>query len=76
MGKKAIYFFLNIPLQLSLFITLNNYVPSSHCIPSQPYSFSAALVICGSILKDFVLPKLNKTKKYVICPYIDMCNHK
>jgi hypothetical protein len=36
----------------------------------------AALVFCGSILRDFVLPKLFRTKKYVICPVIDMCNHK
>jgi hypothetical protein len=36
----------------------------------------AALVVCASILRDFVLPKLFKTKKYVICPIIDMCNHK
>jgi hypothetical protein len=33
-------------------------------------------VVCASILRDFVLPKLFKTKKYVICPVIDMCNHK
>jgi len=36
----------------------------------------AALVICGSILKDFVFPKLSKVQKYIICPYIDMSNHK
>ena len=36
----------------------------------------AALVVCAAILRDFVLPKLFKTKKYVICPVIDMCNHK
>lgn len=36
----------------------------------------AALVVCASILKDFVLPKLFKKRKYVICPIIDMCNHK
>ncbi|KAL7510821.1 hypothetical protein ACHAXN_008125 [Cyclotella atomus] len=35
----------------------------------------AALVVCGSILKDFVLPKLLKVQKYVICPFIDMANH-
>mmetsp|Transcript_27390 Transcript_27390/g.42167 ORF Transcript_27390/g.42167 Transcript_27390/m.42167 type:complete len:535 (-) Transcript_27390:14-1618(-) len=35
----------------------------------------AALVICGSILKDFVFPKLLKAQKYVICPLIDMANH-
>ena len=35
----------------------------------------AALVVCGSILKDFVLPKLLKVQKYVICPLIDMANH-
>lgn len=35
----------------------------------------AALVVCGSILKDFVLPKLLKAQKYVICPLIDMANH-
>ena len=38
-------------------------------------SNGAALVFCGSILKDFVLPKLFKNKKYVICPMIDMANH-
>lgn len=36
----------------------------------------AALVVCGSILKDFVLPKLLKVQKYVICPFIDMANHR
>jgi hypothetical protein len=36
----------------------------------------AGLVLCASILRDFVLPKLFKTKKYVICPVIDMCNHR
>jgi hypothetical protein len=35
----------------------------------------AAMVVCGSILKDFVLPKLLKVQKYVICPLIDMANH-
>lgn len=38
-------------------------------------SNGAALVFCGSILKDFVAPKLFKNKKYVICPLIDMANH-
>jgi hypothetical protein len=36
----------------------------------------AALVVCGSILKDFVLPKVLKVQKYVICPFIDMANHR
>lgn len=27
----------------------------------------AALVFCASVLRDFVVPKLFKTKKYVIC---------
>jgi len=35
----------------------------------------AALVFCGSVFRDFVLPKLFKSKRYVICPYIDMANH-
>ena len=35
----------------------------------------AALVVCGSILKDFVIPKLLKVQKYIICPFIDMANH-
>jgi hypothetical protein len=35
-----------------------------------------ALVVCASIVKDFVLPKLFKTKRFVICPVIDMANHK
>jgi hypothetical protein len=38
-------------------------------------SNGAALVFCASVLRDFVLPKLFKAKKYVICPYIDMANH-
>lgn len=38
-------------------------------------SNGAALVFCGSILRDFVLPKLFKSKKYIICPFIDMANH-
>lgn len=36
----------------------------------------AAVVVCASILKDFVVPKLFKKKRYVICPLIDMANHK
>jgi hypothetical protein len=35
----------------------------------------AGLVLAASIFKDFVLPKLSKTKRYVICPVIDMANH-
>jgi len=40
-------------------------------------SNGAALVLCGSVLKDFVLPKilLKNYKKYIICPFIDMANH-
>lgn len=38
-------------------------------------SNGAGLVFCGSILKDFVFPKLLKSKKYIICPFIDMANH-
>jgi hypothetical protein len=38
-------------------------------------SNGAALVFCGSILRDFVAPKLFKNKKYIICPMIDMANH-
>ena len=36
----------------------------------------AALVFCASVLRDFVVPKFFKVKKFVICPVIDMCNHK
>ena len=35
----------------------------------------AGLVLCGTILKDFVLPKFLGSRKYVLCPYIDMANH-
>lgn len=35
----------------------------------------AAVVVCGSIFKDFVFPKIFSSRKYVICPYIDMANH-
>ena len=35
----------------------------------------AGVVISVSILQDFVLPKFFKTKRYVICPVIDMANH-
>jgi len=35
----------------------------------------AAIVFCGNILKDFVVPKFLKIQKYVICPFIDMANH-
>lgn len=35
----------------------------------------AGVVFCYSVLKDFVLPKLFKNKKFVICPLIDMANH-
>lgn len=37
----------------------------------------AGVVISVSILKDFVLPKLfRRRQKYVICPLIDMTNHR
>jgi len=36
----------------------------------------AGVVISVSILKDFVIPKLFKKKRYVICPMIDMANHR
>lgn len=36
----------------------------------------AGLVVVFSILKDFVFPKFKKTKRYVICPMIDMANHR
>uniref|UniRef100_A0A7S4MXS8 Rubisco LSMT substrate-binding domain-containing protein n=1 Tax=Odontella aurita TaxID=265563 RepID=A0A7S4MXS8_9STRA len=35
----------------------------------------AALVLCGTVLKDFVFPKFLGSRKYVLCPYIDMANH-
>jgi len=35
----------------------------------------ATLVLCASIFRDFVFPKLFKTKQYVICPVLDMANH-
>lgn len=35
----------------------------------------AGLVFCASVLRDFVIPKFFKNKKYVICPVIDMANH-
>jgi hypothetical protein len=39
----------------------------------------AALVVCGAVLRDIVAPKLFGKKKkqtYVICPLIDMANHR
>ena len=36
----------------------------------------AGLVFCAQVLKDFVLPKLFKKKRYVISPVMDMANHK
>jgi Rubisco LSMT substrate-binding len=37
----------------------------------------AGLVFCAQVLKDFVLPKLLfKKKRYIICPLMDMANHK
>ena len=38
-------------------------------------SNGAGVVLCANVLKDFVLPKFFKLKKYVICPFIDMANH-
>eukprot|EP00977_Amphora_coffeiformis_P027784 scaffold34644_cov283-Amphora_coffeaeformis.AAC.4 len=35
----------------------------------------AGVVFCATVLKDFVFPKLFKSKKYAICPLIDMANH-
>lgn len=35
----------------------------------------AAVVLCASIFKDFVLPKLASTQRYVLCPVLDMANH-
>jgi Rubisco LSMT substrate-binding len=36
----------------------------------------AGVVVCASILKDFVLPKIFKKKRFVICPMIDVVNHR
>ena len=36
----------------------------------------AGLVFCAQVLQDFVIPKLFKKKRYVICPLMDMANHK
>ena len=36
----------------------------------------AGVVFCAIILQDFVLPKLFKSKRYVICPMVDMANHR
>jgi hypothetical protein len=38
-------------------------------------SNGAALVLCATIFKDFIIPKFLKQKRYVICPVIDMANH-
>jgi hypothetical protein len=35
----------------------------------------AGVVLCVTVLKDFVVPKLFKKKRFVICPLIDMANH-
>lgn len=35
----------------------------------------AGVVLCAIVLQDFVVPKLFKKKRYVICPMIDMANH-
>jgi Rubisco LSMT substrate-binding len=35
----------------------------------------AGVVFAATILKDFVIPKFLKVKRYVICPMIDMTNH-
>jgi Rubisco LSMT substrate-binding len=35
----------------------------------------AGVVLCAIVLQDFVVPKLFKRKRYVICPMIDMANH-
>lgn len=35
----------------------------------------AGVVLCASIFNDFIIPKLFSSKKYVICPFIDMANH-
>ena len=35
----------------------------------------AGLVFSATVLKDFVLPKFFKVKRYIICPMIDMTNH-
>jgi hypothetical protein len=35
----------------------------------------AGVVVSASILRDFVVPKLFKKKRYVIAPVIDMANH-
>jgi len=43
----------------------------SHCKTAN----GAGVVFSAAILKDFVIPKLFKTTKYVICPVIDMANH-
>jgi hypothetical protein len=35
----------------------------------------AGVVVSASIFKDFVVPKLFKQQRYIICPVIDMANH-
>ena len=34
-----------------------------------------ATVMCGLVLKDFVMPKISRRDVYVVCPGVDMCNH-
>ena len=34
-----------------------------------------ATIVCGLIVKDFVIPKINRVEGYVVCPGVDMCNH-
>ena len=63
-----------LPYGLTLFL-VSAYV-GLNLGPLEQAANGAALVVCASILQDFVFPKLAKTKKYVICPFIDMANHK
>lgn len=35
----------------------------------------AGIVLSVNILRDFVVPKLLRTNRYVVCPVIDMVNH-
>ena len=33
-------------------------------------------IICAVIVKDFITPKVRGEVRHVVCPGIDMCNHR
>ena len=63
-----------LPFLLTAFLSVTYLGLNLGTVPQ--VSNGAALVFCAVVLKDFVVPKFNRVQNYVICPCIDMANHR